>query len=287
MARTIVVTGCDANHDALAEELLESLRRISDRTFTIGFLRVDETPAPPALASLADVVAQVPVGSFAIKPDEGFQLACLAVKASLPDILPGYDIYIWLDGDTWVQNGVGLAQIALCASEADVCIHPQLDPNYVTCQYPDNYTLIVYETLFGAHEKEKLARYPMINSGVFGAAATSPLWQRWKAALEEVRARLMPQKTRFFSDQIPLHRLIFTGHLTIYPLRAVNNWLVLHGQPRLDRSTGRLTAPSFPYEDINIIHLVGDSKWRRYDLDGTATSLRYRAFRQHLAQPVA
>jgi hypothetical protein len=275
MMGTIVVTGCDANHDVLASELLASLRRIPSREFTIGFLRVGEAPAPESLTSLADIVVHVPVGDLAIKPDEGFQVACSAIKPRLPEIFPGYDIYIWLDGDTWVQNSAGLAQIAMCAPKADVCIHPQLDPNYFLCQYPDNYTLIVYEKLFGPQEKEKLARFPMINGGVFGATAASPLWKTWKAALDEMRARLMPQKSRFFSDQIPLHRLIYSGHLTIYPLRAVNNWLVLHGLPRLDKSTGRLTAPSFPYEEINIIHLVGNSKWLKYDLDGTVTSLRY------------
>jgi len=277
MARTIVITGCDANHDVLASELLASLRQAAVRDVTIGFLRIGEAPAPDALTSLADIVVQVPLGDLAIRADEGFQVACLAVKARLPDLFPGYDIYIWLDGDTWVQNGVGLTQIAMGASHADVCIHPQLDPNYFACQYPDNYTLLVYERLFGPHERERLARFPMINGGVFGATATSPLWQAWKTSLDEIRARLMPQTSRFFSDQIPLHRLIYSGQLTLYPLRAVNNWLVLHGLPRLDKATGRLTAPSFPFEEINIVHLVGDSKWSQYTIDGTVTSLRYGA----------
>ncbi len=275
--RTIVVTGCDANHDVLTSELLMSLRRTSARAFTIGFLRVGDAPAPQSLTSQADIVVHVPLGDLTVGPDEGFQMACSGIKPRLPDIFPGYDIYIWLDGDTWVQNGVGLAQIAMCAPKADVCIHPQLDPNYFLCQYPDNYTLIVYEKLFGAQERERLARFPMINGGVFGATATSPLWKKWQLALEEVRARQIQEKSRFFSDQIPLHRLIYSGHLTICPLRAVNNWLVLHGVPRLDKSTGRLTAPSFPYEEINIVHLVGNSKWLKYDLDGSVTSLRYSA----------
>lgn len=284
MARTIVITGCDANHDVLASELLASLRTASVTDIAIGFLRIGEAPAPETLTSLADVVVQVPLGDLAIGPDEGFLIACLAVKARLPDLFPGYDIYIWLDGDTWVQNGVGLTQIAMGAAQADVCIHPQLDPNYFACQYPDNYTGLVYERLFGPHERDRLGRFPMINGGVFGAKATSPLWQAWKASLDEVRARLMPQTSRFFSDQIPLHRLIYSGQLTLYPLRAVNNWLVLHGLPRLDKTTGRLTAPSFPFEEINIVHLVGDSKWSQYTIDGTVTSLRYGAV-QRLAQP--
>lgn len=277
MARTIVITGCDAHHHVLAAELLASLRAVSPRPFTVGFLQVGDAAPPGALLSLADVAARAPIGDLAIGPAEGFQLACSVVKPSLPELFPGYEVYIWLDADTWVQNGSGLAQIAACAAQADVCIHPQLDPNYCGCQYPDDYTLTVYETIFGAQEAGKLVRFPMINAGVFGATATSPLWRTWKAALHEVRVRLDRQNTRFFSDQIPLHRLIYTGRLKIYPLRAVNNWLVLHSVPRLDRATGRLTAPTLPHEEINIIHLVGDSKWRQYALDETVTSLRWSA----------
>jgi hypothetical protein len=221
----------------------------------------------------------VSAGDIALKPNEGFTLAYLAVKASLPELFPGYETYIWLDADTWIQREVGLSEIAAAAQYADIAVHPQIDPNYFSCQFPDNYTISVYNKIFGEKDRTHFVRFPMINAGVFGALHSSPLWRLWKENLEDIRQRLEKHESRFFSDQIPLHRLIYQGRLRICPLRAVNNWLVLHSVPRLHPTTGLLTAPSPPYEPINIIHLVGSAKSRDFPLNGIPISLRYPKFK--------
>ena len=278
MNKIIVVTGCDANHDPLAAELLASLQADAARSYDIGFIRVGPVQAPDGIAALAD--RSVVIGGVEpIKPGEGFLLAHEAIKARLPECFPGYDTYVWLDADTWVQNPIGLAHIVETAALADISIHSQADPNYFTCSAPDDYTLKIYTVMFGDEDRLQFGRYPMVNSGVFGARAGSPLWATWKAALWAARQRLAGREVRFFSDQIPLHRLIYSGAITMHPLRAVNNWLVLHSLPRFDRAAGLLTAPSFPYEPINILHLIGASKWQTYPLDGGQISLRYNSFK--------
>lgn len=273
--KTIVVTGCDANHYGLAAELLASLQADVGRRHAIGFVQVGEGTPPPIVATVDATVKLVP--DAVIGPGEGFRLAHEGVKSRLPEFFPGYDLYIWLDADTWVQQPVGLADIAAAAQLADVSVHSQGDPNYFTCLAPDDYTLNVYQTMFGAADRQRFGRFPMVNAGVFGARAGSPLWGAWKATLADVRTRLAGSERRFFSDQIPLHRLIYSGAVTIHPLRAVNNWLVLHSLPRVDWTAGRLTAPSYPYEPINIVHLVGRSKTQTYPLNDQQISLRYGA----------
>jgi len=272
--KTIVVSGCDARHDPLTAELMASLQAIEDRTFDIGFIRVGEAPAPASITSVADLVATI-VPSAPLGPNEGFQFAYDAIKPRLPELFPGYDVYVWLDGDTWVQNAIGIQQIAEAALLADISAHSQGDPNYFGCLAPDDYTLDVYAVAFGPEDRQRFARFPMVNAGVFGARAQSPLWNAWKATLLDVRSRLQGREQRYYSDQIPLHRLIYSGSITLHPLRAVNNWLALHSLPRRDPETGRLTAPSLPYEDIHILHLVGASKTHRYQVGGRTTSLRY------------
>jgi len=276
--KTIVVSGCDANHDPLAAELMASLQAIESRRFDIGFIRVGAVPPPASIAAIADRLATV-LPSAPLGPNEGFQFAYDAIKPQLPELFPGYDVYVWLDGDTWVQNAVGIQQIVDAALLADVSLHSQGDPNYFTCLAPDDYTLGVYDIAFGPEDRQRFARFPMVNGGVFGATARSPVWQAWKTTLADVRTRLQRRERRYYSDQIPLHRLIYSGAITLHPLRAVNNWLVLHSLPRWDPTTGRLTAPSLPYEEINILHLVGAAKTQTYTLGGRATSLRYSAIR--------
>ena len=276
MKRTIVATACDAAHFALAEDLLRSLHRLKERAFKIGFIQVGENAAPAALVNMADEARVASNWGAQLKENEGFAVAYLAIKPRLPEFFPGYDTYVWLDSDTWVQNSAGIAHIVDHVHLADICVHPQLDPNYWGCLYPDNYTVRVYDLIFGADVRRQYFRYPMINAGVFGAAAQSPLWERWTNLLGEIRDKLQDQENRFFSDQIPLHRLIYSGALRPYPLRAVDNWLVQHAVPRLDLANGRLTAPSFPYEEINIVHLVGAAKSMEYRLGELRISLRYR-----------
>src|SRR5262249_49197360 len=135
--------------------------------------------------------------------------------------------------------------IVNCAQMADICIHPQLDPNYWRCRFPDTYTASVYDRIFGTEIRRQFIQFPMVNAGVFAASAKSPLWTRWADSLFKLWERSRGETDRFFSDQIPLHHLIFSGVLKLYPLRAVDNWLVLHCTPGLNLKTGRLTAPSF------------------------------------------
>jgi hypothetical protein len=274
--RVIVVTGCDRHHVDLAVDLLDSIAEAGLADMHIGFVHIGDEPVPDVVAKRVRQVATVPIGGLSVHQGEGFLVARLGIKARLPQLFPGYDIYIWLDADVWVQRVQGLYDIAAAAVLADIAVHPQLDPNYIGCLYPDDYTVDIYRRLYGRAATERLARRPMVNGGVFGACAASPLWALWRRELSDVAADMTKRPDRFFSDQIPLHRLIHTERLSVIPLRAVNNWLTLHSLPRFDPSTGLLTAPSPPHEPINLVHLVGGLKTRQIELGGRMTGLRYR-----------
>ena len=57
----------------------------------------------------------------------------------------------------------------------------------------------------------------------------------------------------------------------------MNNWLALFATPAINLQRRRLLAPSYPFEEINIIHLAGESKNMQFTMpDGSAISLRYR-----------
>lgn len=258
--RVIVITGCDSNHFWLAEGLIQSLRAITARAFHIGFAQVGDIAPAAAIRDGVDVYRTVSVDDAPHQPGQGFLLAALAVKSRLPELFPGYDVYIWLDGDTWVQNSMGLDELILNAHAANICINPQIEPDYFMCEFPDQYTIDVYTGLFGEARTKTYVRRAMVNSGVFSATAGSPLWARWTDLLMTLREQLRHRTDRFFSDQIPLHYLIFSGQITMYPLRSVNNWLVAHAMPGFHSVTGHLLVPSHPHEEINIVHLLGPAK---------------------------
>jgi hypothetical protein len=274
----IVITGCDAAHYDLAADLLASLRDACVNQLTIGFIHVGDVPVPPAIEMVADQVVHVSDDRFLRDQRRGFRLAYLSVKARLPEFFPGYEVYVWLDGDTWVQNAEGLGQVIESARHGDVCMHPERDPNYTIQDHSRVYLSYVYGLLYGPDEASRYVDYASINSGVFAARATSPLWRLWLEALEEVRERAGERADIHFSDQIPLHRLVVSGRLTLAPLRAVNNWLTMLSLPAVNFERKKLLAPTYPFEEINIIHLIGDTKNKSYRLgdSGREITFRYR-----------
>lgn len=278
MSGAIVVTGCDAAHYDLATDLLTSLRDACGGEVTIGFIHVGDDPVPQAIETAADHIVHVADDRFLGDGRRGFRIAYLAIKPRIPEFFPGYDVYIWLDGDTWVQNPVGLDQLVHCAGLADICMHPELDPNYYAQIYPRQYMYDVYASIYGPQEAARCAGRHMLNSGVFAARADSSVWALWRKALADVRDSLGERQDAYFSDQIPLHRLIVDGRVSVHPLRAINNWLLYLGAPMLNLERRRLLAPSFPHEEINIIHLVSISKDARYRVgdSGREITFRYR-----------
>jgi hypothetical protein len=280
VTRSIVVTGCDANHFDLATDLLTSLRDQRGRDITVGFIHVGDDPLPAAIAEMADQVVNVP-DSDDLAAKRGYPLARLVIKPRIPEFFPDFDTYVWLDGDTWVQNATGIDHLVHCATLSDVCMHPEADPDYFHRQVPDPHTVNVYLSLFGREEMERHVHFTMLNAGVFSAQASSPLWQKWKEALAMLRDQAAEPRP-YFSDQIPLHRLVSRGELRVHPLRAVNNWLAYHASPAFNLERKLLLTPTFPHQEINIIHLVAQSKDRRFRLgtDGGEITLRYRDVRQ-------
>jgi hypothetical protein len=278
LTSSIIVTGCDAAHFELAIDLVTSLRDARGSAVTIGFIHVGEEALPPALASAVDHVARVADDEFRAAPRKGYRLSYLGVKTRIPEFFPGFDTYIWLDGDTWVQNPVALDHLLHCAGLADICMHPERDPNYLGHDYARDHMRNVYGSIYGPEEAEHYSNFPGLNAGVFAARASSPIWGLWAQALADVRERARGRDEVYFSDQIPLHRVIMSGRASVHPLRAVNNWLVGLSTPALNLERKRLLAPSFPFEEINIVHLVAASKYTQYRLagDGRSITFRYR-----------
>ena len=279
--KVIVVTGCDSNHYDLVLDLLTSLTDAGREGLTVGFVHVGDGRAPSEIDAAADLVAHVADDKDPAEKRRGYLLSYLAVKARLPELFPGFDVYVWLDGDTWVQNRVGVDQVIQCAQLADLCAHPELDPNYFRVKLPSSRLLELYGAHYGADEAARHVRLPMFNSGVFAARADSPLWALWREALGEVHRRAATAPGLYFSDQVPLHRLIATGRVSVHPLNAVNNWLVHAATPSVNLTRKRLLTPNYPHDEINIVHLTGSTKDKEYRLGASerGISLRYRSIR--------
>jgi hypothetical protein len=208
----------------------------------------------------------------------GYYAAFRSIKPKIPELFPGFDVYTWLDADCWVQNVSALKKMERFSEDFDVCIHPEHDIHYFKIPTPSRRTITIYERAMPKDIDADIIRMPMFNAGVVSARRDSKIWKMWEAALLELRIRFNRGEASFFSDQIPLHYLIHTEDISVFPLRATDNWQTYASAPGFDIHKKKLCSPTFPNEEISIIHLAGFTKNRNFTVAGQQSRIRYRDF---------
>jgi len=176
----------------------------------------------------------------------------------LPRYFPGYDVYLWMDADTWIQDwGAVDTYVAIAGSER-MAITPEIDRCY-SITFDTRHALerfASYESVYGAETAKQCGLNPTINSGVFALRGDAPHWALWAAELGKAL-----QRTRsFYIEQFTLNYVIYTAGLPTYFLPARYNWITWFSTPVLKRSSGLYVEPSAPFAPIGIMHLTGDVK---------------------------
>jgi hypothetical protein len=204
----------------------------------------------------------------------------------LPRHFPGYDMYLWLDADAWLQDWRAVDLYCAAARGGKLAVTPEIDRAYkrhYKRPKPFGWTLAWknYRTAFGWRAADRLGRNPMVNSGVLALAADAPHWEAWRRVLSRVlqRSRFTP------AAQTALNYVIFAERLPVNFLPAYCNWMPGDAAPAYDPARRRFVEPHAPHETIGVMHLAGAEQkthvFRLERLDGgvVETSLRYSAAR--------
>jgi hypothetical protein len=195
---------------------------------------------------------------------------------------PGYETYLWIDADAWVQDW-RVVELYLAAAGPDkLAITPEIDRAYKRhYKRPKLFGRTLgwkcYREAFGWRVADRLGRNPIVNCGVFALHHDAPHWDAWARIIERVA-----QRTRFFYiEQTALNFVIFAEQLPVNFLPAYCNWMPGDAAPAFDAANGLFVEPYAPHEVIGIMHLAGDAAkshtFRLHRLDGgeVETSLRY------------
>jgi hypothetical protein len=277
--KVLVVTGCDESHYDLADDCIASFHECYPGACDIGFVHFGEGLPPAAIAGqVTHNLALPPPAEFARA--EGYFAAFAGIKASLPELFPGYEMYIWIDSDCWFQNATSLPRIIAMMQASNIAIHPEFDVHYAHYPTPTERTVYIYTRNEGNDLSAMPLNMPMLNAGVFGMRANSPLWGAWRRELARLMERFRRGQDVFFSDQIALHKVIFSNNYSFGPLRAIDNWQTYACLPHVNLASRKLVVPSSPFEEIGIVHLAGQSKFERMEMNGLRFGLRYGEFRR-------
>ena len=274
----LIATGCDAAHFELAEDLIASIKTVCGTSYSIGFVRFCNTPLPIAIASQAEFVVSCSDAYSQFDRVNGFYCAFELIKPKIPTLFPGFNIYTWIDADCWIQNDRALRKMEVASENYDICIHPEYDVHYFKRSTPNDQTISTYRMAMPKDIDPDIIRKPMFNAGVVSARRDSKIWRMWETALLELRIRYDRGESSFFSDQIPLHYLIHTQDISVFPLRATDNWQTYASLPWFDFHSRKLCLPTWPHDEISIVHLAAFAKTGYVNVAGQETRLRYRDY---------
>jgi hypothetical protein len=200
----------------------------------------------------------------------------------LPRHFPGYETYLWIDADAWLQDGRVIDLYVAAAGRDKIAITPEIDRAYkrhYKRPKPFGWTLAWknYREAFGWRVAERLGRNPMVNCGVFALHHDAPHWDAWARVL----SRVLQRTQFFFVEQIALNYAVFAEGMPINLLPAYCNWMPGDAAPAFDAARGLFVEPYAPHEVIGVMHLAGREQknhlFRLSRLDGgtVETSLRY------------
>lgn len=261
--KKIIVTAADENFFPLLSDLIQSLKLLRPMPFdAIGVLDLGLSPA--SLEKLSGQVAHVVSPGWDLPLDPSLQLRmpylrALTSRPFLPRYFPGYDYYLWLDADTWVQEKFAIDWFFTAAQTGDMALVPQIDRSYIhtarMVKWRKNY-------LFQSFGEEAIALYEQntyFNAGAFALHRDALHWGVWEKFFRLAVKKNLPK----ISDQAVLNFAIWKENLRVHPLPALCNWCCHLALPAVDVYNGKLCEPHFPHRPLGLIHMTAGTKDRK------------------------
>jgi lipopolysaccharide biosynthesis glycosyltransferase len=288
---TIIITAADTKFFELVQGTILSIRDKSQgKQVAIGFLDLGCTAEEIKwLQEYVDIIKQ-PCWDFDFPSREQSPeyLKGLLARPFLRQYFPGFDVYLWIDADAWVQDWFAIELFIQGANRKGLAISPELDRSscwlYGRQITWGQFKAEHYENFFGNSVAEKLRTYPILNAGVFALHRNAPHWQIW----EELLRQGLQNCANFLTDQFALNFAIYEHDLFTQTelLPTWYNWLFQESIPTLDCNNFYLVEPYLPHTPIGILHLAGSFKeYEQLRLPTTTSgivtvSIYYLAFKQ-------
>lgn len=265
LRKTIVCSACDSNYLVLFNGLMRSIRdKPESDGIAIGLLDLGLSESEKtSLDGSVDHIAEPGWDLSFVPPDNDMSkiwtgYRAMTARPFLRDYFPGYDRYIWIDSDCWVQQWFAMEWLLDASVRGAIAIVPELDRAYNSMY--DKGGIIYwmhksYQEVYG-EEASRFGFQPILNAGVFAIEADAPHWAHWA----EYFQKGLDAKLDFAIDQLSLSYVIYKLNLKRHFLPSRANWLINRAMPCFDMKTSLFTEPFLPNAPLGIIHLSGTSK---------------------------
>jgi hypothetical protein len=266
-SRRIIVSGSSSGYFGLLQGCVASIRdKPEGAAIALGILDVGlEEPQRAWLAARgAEIVEPGWDFDFPGQAEAPRHRQALFARPFLPRHFPGHDLYLWIDADAWVQDWAAVELFFRAASDGTVALVPEIDRSYRNFFHAwEEFHAVnheAYREAFDGATADRLMRHPLLNAGVFAAAADAPHWRAWAKILAEALQR----SRNALIDQTTLNYMVYVEGLKASFLPARCNWICHHAPPIRLAPGGPLLEPALPHERLAILHLT---LWMKERLD--------------------
>lgn len=258
----IIVTAADEKYSDMLTKLIDSIHQIQKiSTISIGVL--DLGLSQTTLEKIKNKVTHIiqpkwdlEIGNELSKKSP--HLRGITARPFLPEYFKGYELYLWLDADTQVQNGFAIDWLFAAASKGSIALIPENHQSYSNPISSIKWRTRRLRDYFGEDGLKSYWTNTYFNAGVFALKYDAVHWKVWA---QYFRKGLENQRIEYVSDQTALNYAIWTEGLPVHPLPALCNWCCHLALPLLDKTTGKFFEPHVPHNEIGIIHKTANTKY--------------------------
>jgi len=202
----------------------------------------------------------------------------------LPELFPGFDVYLWLDVDGWTQTPECLAKFIDSTDGGAIAIVPErfgppikyatpLPHGRVFVEEIDERSIrahmaACYRDCFG-EQYAGYAEKPVRNIGAFAMRGDSPIWSVWQ---DYLRIGLRNGFRHALVEQSAMNAAILEGKAAACDLPFTCNWNLSTNHPLLDQRRRALVDP-IDSSVIGFVHLNDAKKFPGLRLRTTAGTL--------------
>jgi lipopolysaccharide biosynthesis glycosyltransferase len=267
MNNRAIVSLADSKYFELLNELVDSILRFKEsREVKICILDAGlETNQIKILENKVHKIVKaewdIEVPEYKVRGREW--LKSQVSRAFLPDYFPGFEKYLWIDADAWVNDWNCLEMYFKGSDNNTLSISSSADRSYGRVLRADwifsNIAFVRSQNYKHARSSgfsNKIAREvalkPHLNIGVFCLEKNSPHWEVWQKNLKEAL-----KKGRIFgSEQIAMNITVYCDNMKVEILPAYCNWFLIENL-KYDKINSSFVEPYLPNHKIGIIHLAG------------------------------
>ncbi len=273
MTKITFVSAADSRYYPMLRELIHSLRAFK-QSAEMDICIMDVGLDPQQVEELKPLVARIfkpdfpfPIHRWKIRGRE-YLKACIC-RPFLPDLLPEYDLYFWIDSDAWLQRWDGVIDVFLKGAErGKIALTGQVDrayPRQVRVKWLGRWPLKIkgfymnnVRPAFGFRAAKKIMSSHVLMAGAFALRKDAPHWKRW----QELSRKAAFWGKVFTAEQAALGVLCHLEGYGFELLPAWMHWACGGVHPLWDEENQKFVERYLPHEVIGIVAVTGSAEVR-------------------------